>query len=1539
MIRFVVKHAPLVMLLVGVTFVFGLVSYIGLPREASPDVKIPVVMVTTPYIGVSPADIESLVTIPIENELAGVKDVKKMSSTSAEGISIVSLEFEPAVVIEEALQRVRDRVDRAKPKLPEDVEDPEIREISFSDFPIMIVNIAGDVDEETLKTLAEDLGEEVTRVPGVLDTRISGGLTREIRVQVDPRRLASYGLSLDDIIGALGNENVNIPGGDVSSGNTSFLLRVPGDFTTVADIEAVAVKRIGDRPVFVRDLAHIVDGYADRASYARMSGEASVSLAVTKRSGASIIDIADAVKLQAADHATRWPAGVEYRVLADQSKMIRQMVSDLENNIITALLLVVGVLVFFMGPRPSLFVAVSIPLSMLMSFIVIEAFGMTLNMIVLFSLILALGMLVDNAIVIVENVYRHVEEGKDVVTASIVGTQEVAIAVAASTATTVAAFFPLVFWSGIMGQFMGYLPKTVIIVLVSSLVVALFILPVLTSRLLKPLKTSLKDSETLPTEGAMGRYVRVLNQVIEHRYLSVGAGVLTLMGTIFAYGALNHGTEFFPETEPNRATISVRTPDGTNLEQTDSVVRRIESVLHDQENVDVYSVETGVGGGGDPMSSAQAQANAASITVDFLPHKNDANDGERSRVESTELTIDRIRRAVATIPGAEVEVEKERMGPPVGAPIAVEVSGEDFNAVGELALIVRRRIAALPGVADISDDYRVGRPEMRLRIDRGAAKRVGASTAQVASTVRTAVAGSKATTLRDGTDEYDIMVELDPRYRESLQDILGLRIPGRLDTSPDTFQVPLTAVAGYELVGGSGAIRHVDQDLVVTISGDIAEGFNENEVRGAVVGLIKEMKEQGEIPAGFDLRLGGANDEQASAQAFLGRAFAIACALIMVVLVAQFNNFRLPIIIMASVLLSLVGVLWGLVLTGTAFGVIMTGLGVISLAGVVVNNAIVLLDYVEQLREQGVVRREALLRAGVTRFRPVMLTAITTVLGLVPMALGISIDFRNFKILIGGGSSEFWGPMAVAVIFGLGFATVLTLLMVPTLYSVFDDLGELTARITGRGKAAAAATAGTAALLLALLPARGHAEVVTLEQAWRAAGVNNLDLALSHESTVQAESLKGQAWALVLPKVSAGATYTINQYEISLDPSSFGDFSSAANDAALGQADLLDGLATSFEVLHPGEPAATAVAAGYRDAAQEIRDGVAEGASSTPAAEPIVIQQKTAWAGNFNIVQPLFNGSSLPLLKGAYAQARAANADEQRANQQVRAGVTRAYYALATARQRVELSSQALQSANSHQTLAQRQVEAGLLPPRALIQAQLAVSQSQRDLASAQEAAGAAARSFGQLTGLSGEVELVMPAPPAVPASVDQALDEGRSDRPDIVAMQERAQVARYYLNGKKAEWLPTFDARFTWSYTQNMGFQEDPTLWMLVFGANWNLWNGGMRLAQAKELRSRVRQSDIMLEKARRDSAIDVHNAWERLNRAQQALAATELEVRLAEENLRLADSSLGAGSATWLEVEDARLALFAAKLSNVSERMNRDLAAVDLRVAMGAY
>ncbi len=1516
MIRFLVHHATTVFLAVACVIVFGASSYLSLPRESQPDIDIPVVVVTTPYVGASPEDLEGLVTIPLENELASLTDVKTMKSSSAEGISVISIEFEPEVDIDSALQKVRDRVSRARSDLPSDVEEPTVSEISFSDIPILLVNLSGEnADEQRLKAIAEDLEDRIKRIPGVLEAEVTGGREREIHVDVDPARLSFYALAMHDVTDAIAAENVNIPGGEVTSGRATFLLRTPGEFTAPSQVERVAVKRVGDRPVFVRDLATVRDTFEDRKTYSRTDAQPSVTVSVKKRSGANILAVAEAVKALVDEQAVDWPAGVTYRITGDQSSNIEDMVIELQNNIITALILVVGVLLLFMGVRNSLFVGLAIPLSMLLSFLVLDGLGFTLNMVVLFSLILALGMLVDNGIVVVENIYRHVEMGKDLITASIDGTEEVAIAVLASTATTIAAFFPLVFWTGIMGQFMGYLPKTVIIVLTSSYVVAIGVLPVFTSKLMAvPSKAADghdPEEDSTPLDPAtlgpvMRRYHDVLAWAIRHRFLTLFTGVAVLVLSVGAYSQLSHGVEFFTATEPDRATVSVRMPEGADLESTDRVVRAIERVLAGQENIETFVAEVGVAGGGNALAGSSEQANAARLTLDFLPAPDKADPGDTLRVEPSSFTIVKLRAAFAQIPGAEVTVEPEDMGPPVGDPIAVEVSGDDFHAVGVAANALLRELAQIEGVTDLTTDYRVGRPEMRLRVDRGAAKRVGVSTQAIGGALRTAVAGTEASVMREGEDEHDIVVQLDPRFRQDIQQILTLRVPGRSDTSPDTYPVPISSVADYEIAGGAGTIKHVDQDLVVTIAGDVTNKDEEANIRQAVGDFLETW----DAPPGIKTRLAGAQEEQEAAVAFLGWAFGLAVALILLVLVAQFDSLVMPGIILFTVVLSLVGVLWGLIITATPFGIMMTGIGVISLAGIVVNNAIVLLDYVAQLRDRGLSVGDALLRAGVTRFRPVMLTAATTGLGLIPMAVGLSIDFAGLKVILGSSSAQFWGPMAIAVIFGLSFATVLTLLMVPTMYAIVEDIrGRITRAprptLAPTGAALLALGVGLGGLLVAT-----DAHAVTLDEAIASAERENIQLQLAKEQTIQAKTFKWQALSAIMPRVTFEATHVINQDEFALD-----------------FADSFDGLFEAPDIDTSNLPPAFA---------DIVDDFASQFQIDPPDTEPTIVQPKSAWSGNVTLYQPLFSGTAFPTHKGAVQQYKAALAQEARVRQQIKGAVAQVFYGLATARQAVTVTEQAVEIARHQLDLATRQVAAGMEDRRAVLQAELALSRAQRDVLQTQEQLVQAQEQFSRVVGLPRDVELTLPAPMPLPDSIEVALEKS-AVRPDIQAAQWQAKSARNERTARDLEWLPSADFSFSEIYNQVPGFVDENFQWRIAFNFNWTLWDGGMRIARSRQLASQVRVAQLQVKDLTQQAEEEVRTAWQALSRSAEALAAVEAEVALATESLTLAERSYEAGAATWLDVESARLSLDSARLALLQERMNRDLAVMNVSVASG--
>jgi len=1491
--RWLVEHPTTVLVAVLASLYFGIAAYTTLPRESTPDITIPVVIVSTPYFGVSPEDIESLVTIPMERKLKDLKDVDKMTSTSYEGASAVVLEFDPDVDIDDALQKVREKVDAAEADLPEDAEDPIVSEISFSDIPILIVSMTGPQDEEELKDLAEDLADEIEAVPGVLDVKVSGGLTREFKVLVDPDRLALYEVSFNDILFGMANENVNIPGGTVDADKTNYLLRVPGELTTAEDIGSVPLKNVGGQTVFVRDVARVVDGYAERATYARMNGTPSISLSIQKRVGENIIQTAQLSREVVEAESEEWPEGVEYALLADQSREIEAMVGELENNILSGLILVVAVLLFFMGFRNSWFVGLAIPLSMFLSFMVIQAIGMTLNMVVLFSLILALGMLVDNAIVIVENIYRHLEMGKKHLDAAVDGVSEVALPVATSTLTTVLAFAPMLVWKGIMGEFMIFLPKTLIIVLTSSLVVALIVIPVATSKWMKPASTGLDlSSGVVEEKGLYGKsmavYKKVLEWSIDHRYLSLfGLGVPTLLGTFVIYGIFNHGTEFFPQTEPARAIVQITAPDGTAMEVTDRIARQLEMVLATEEDVDTYITEVGVAGGSDSFGFGSSSVpHSARITVDFKPTEGKAREGEEIRVGNSFDAIDRVRTTAAQVVGADVMVDKIQEGPPVGLPIAIEITGEDVHELGRISHEVRRKLEGIEGVVDITDDYRVGRPELRFDVDRAATKRVGASTATVANTLRTAVAGTKASVIREGDEEYDIIVSLDERFTQDIPSILSLRIPGR-----DNFMVPLSTLATAETRGGAGSIKHKDRVKIVRVSADVADGYRVDLVQAEAAALIDGYP----APEGVRLAMGGANDEEAKAAAFLLRAFTIALCLIFMVLVTQFDSVMRPFIILGSVILSLIGVLWGLLITGTPFGIMMTGVGVISLAGVVVNNAIVLLDYIELQRKRGHDVRSALVTAGLVRFRPVILTAITTILGLIPMATGVSFDFKKFTLITGGDSAQFWGPMAVAVSFGLAVATVLTLVMVPTMYSITEDLTKLFDKMIGPLKklfASKGAKAAAAAVLL-LTPSIAQAGTVSLDQAIASAHENNLDLLMVQENTAIANAQMGQALSTLSPKLSAQGNYTYNKDEIAFEM------------------DFTEFVPEEFQSVFEGQ----------------------EGP------EPTVIQMQQYYDASASVVQPLFNAPALPLLKGAKAQKSAAYLDEGWTTAQIDLAVTRSYYGLVVAREGLDLAREAVDNGTAHLDLARRSVEAGAATELNAMQAELGLSRARRMLADAEAQLVAAEQGFQIMTGLDGDSEVAMPPMPSAPVdSLDAALGQVGS-RADVESALLVADMAHYQLRADQLGWMPRVDGRFTYSWTENTGFSDEPTWWMVAVSANWTLWDGGYRLNTNKEWAARSRQADYAAQKARLEAEQQVRVSWQQWEAATTAYGMVEQELALAEQTLALATRGFEAGANSWLEVQDAQLALNQAKVGMLSERMGRDLAAAQLKVAIGDY
>ncbi len=1094
-----IDHGTSVGVLLFFIIVLGVFSYRIIPRESFPEIEIPTIAINTVYPGVSPADIESLLTRPLEEELSTISDIKDLTSTSVEGYSSIVAEFEASVNLDEALQKIREKVDLAKAELPAEAEDPSILEFSFSEIPIMQVNLAGQYDLVRLKEVGEDIQERIEQIPSVLRVGIRGGLEREVQVDVQLDRLQFYGLSINDVIEAIRDENVNIPGGSIDVGSFTYLVRVDGEFDDPTAINDLVIEADSGRPVYVRDVARVEFGFQDRTSFARLDDFPVVTLDVIKRSGYSIIETSDLVKAAVLDLEAVLPPTTVVKITSDQSTQVADMVSNLENNIISGLILIIIILLFFLGVGNSLFVAISIPLSMLLTFVVLNALEITLNMVVLFSLILALGMLVDNAIVVVENIYRYVEEGWDKREAAKKATGEVAGPVIAATLTTLAAFAPLMFWPGEVGKFMGFMPITLIIALSSSLFVALVIVPTLCATFLRldhepksvltpvarriciaMLVLSFTAIASInPVTAMVGLalvvvafvtyrffvrnisrkfqdiwvpkvitvYGRQLESALNHSKSVVAGSVLGLVFTLFLFSRANSGVEFFPEDmPPEDIMVDVQLPVGSRAEATDEVARQMEIAIASANGiVDAASVVAtvgGSGGGGNPMGGGASGPNTGRVTVSLVEF------GSR-QFDATNLLADMQNALGTNVAGAEVTVDQTSEGPSQGLPINIEVTGENPQILKELSdkiLSILQNNSVYGKLVGLESDLDQARPELSVYVDREKAAIYGISSREVGLAIRSAIQGVEAAKYRTGSDEYDIVVRLGQQYRDELESLRELTVVSEGN------QIPLLSVADWEVGEGLGSIRRKNQVRMATISADTRTGLNSNAVLEEVMSVLTNFAETG-MPVGYQLRYTGQAEDQKEAMDFLVVAFLLGLGLIALILVTQFNSVIKPVIILASVLLSTAGVFLGLIIFRMPFVIIMTGVGLISLAGIVVNNAIVLIDYIDVLRSRdGLGIREALIRGGQVRFRPVILTAVTTALGLVPLAIGLNFDFvglfttLNPDLYWGGMQAAWWGPMAIAVIVGILFATFLTLVLVPVLYYLFDNTVRLIRR-------------------------------------------------------------------------------------------------------------------------------------------------------------------------------------------------------------------------------------------------------------------------------------------------------------------------------------------------------------------------------------------------------------------------------------------------------------------------------------------------------------
>ena len=1099
------KNKNTIFILTVFLFVAGLLSYNSMQRELFPEIVVPYIMVSTPYPGNSPLDIENLITRPIEKELKDLTGVKRMSSASYQDMSLILIEFETDVEVQKALQDTKDQVDKAQSELPEDLEtDPITEDIDFSEFPVLNINLSGDYSIYELKKYAEDLQEDFEGLKEVREADIKGVDEREIKVHVDPNKLENTDLQFSDIEFALMAENITIGAGEIIVDGTRRSVRTEADYQNMDEIRNTIIKSEGGKTVLLKDVAKVIDGFEERSSISRLNKQPVVTLSIVKKSGENLLDATDKIfQIIEQKQATQaLPSDLKVTITDDQSVYIRDQISNLENSIIMGMLFVMVVLYLFMGLRNALFTGLAIPMSMFISFLILGETGYTINTMILFGLLMALGMLVDNAIVAVENTYRHFEEGYPRFKAVQKGVSEIAMPIISSTATTLAAFFPLLLWPGITGEFMQYLPITLIIVLASSLFVALVLNPVFALQFMKREKmTGEKKNHRnlfLITGGlaVLGVVSYLLGSILwgnllvlpllltlinlfvlkpyayrfQHKVLpnlermyeatlrkAMGrrtskylfGGMIALLFFSMAFFAItNPNVIFFPDNEPKTVFITMELPLGTDIETTDEISYEAEDIIQgvlEPYNHIVQSVGVNVGNGKGGFFESSRSPNKSLTTITFVDYQ--YRDGI-----STSMIMKELSDTLATFTGAKFFVEKEENGPPVGKPVNIEVSGNEFESLVNVASDIKSTIdkSHIEGIENLEMDINMNKPQMEINIDRDKVRRMGLSTQMVAGALRTALYGAKADTYKDGEDEYDIMVRLADKYRYDVTSLMNFKI--KIEKNGESYHIPISAVADYSYGSTYEDIKRKDNTRVITLSSNIVEGYNANKINAE----IRQLMDNYEMPAGYKWEMTGEQEDQKETSDFLLKALLIAVSLIAMILITQFNSAAKPAIILATVALSTIGVFMGLGTFGMDFIILMTGVGIVSLAGIVVNNGIVLIDYIDIVRQEKKMelnlsgnerlsRKEeidSIIKAGKTRLRPVLLTAITTVLGLLPLATGTNFDFFGLftdldpNLYFGGDNADFWGPMAWTVIFGLTTATFLTLVMVPVMYNL-----------------------------------------------------------------------------------------------------------------------------------------------------------------------------------------------------------------------------------------------------------------------------------------------------------------------------------------------------------------------------------------------------------------------------------------------------------------------------------------------------------------------
>ena len=1006
------------------TFLFlllgGMAAYQAIPKESNPDVTIPMIYVSMTLDGISPEDAERLLVRPMEQELRALEGIKEMRSTSAEGHASVMLEFDAGFDPDKALQDVREKVDTARSKLPQEADEPRVHEINVSLFPVLSIGLSGPLSERELITIARRLQDAIEAIPDVLEVEIGGDREDLLEIVVDAQVLESYGIDFDQLAQLVTRNNQLVAAGSLDTGNGRMALKVPGVIENIEDVMSMPVKVDGDTVVTFGDIAMLQRTFKDPTGFARINGEPALVLEVSKRSGANIIETIEQIRTLIDDARPRLPETLEIRYIMDQSEEVRDILSDLLNNVLTAIVLVIIVVIAAMGPRSALLVGLTIPGAFLTGILVIWGMGLTLNIVVLFSLILVAGMLVDGAIVVSELADRNLSDGQTVKQAWVEAASRMAWPVIASTATTLAVFVPLLFWPGVVGEFMKFLPMTVLICLIASLAMALVFLPVLGG------VSGGKRSHHDPEESRFVQgYRKVLATLLKRPGLTLLGSLVLIILIYAAYGRFNHGVEFFPGVEPDSAQVQVRARGDLSIRERDAIVREVEQRLQNMPEVKALYARS--------MLSTSTQM--APDVIGVLQFQ--FNDWFTRRT-ATEILED-FRERTADIPGVELEFRKQEGGPAEGKPVELLVSSMNSGDLDGYVDQIQQQMRAQGGFVDIEDDRSLPGIEWRLKVDREAAARFGTDVLSIGSAVRLVTNGLILATYRpeDVRDEVDIAVRVPNNWRE-------LEQLQRQTINTPRGQVALSEFVTLEPGDKTGTIVRVDGQRTVTIKSDVAPGQRMDE-------LLRTLQaEMPEPPEGVAVRFAGENEDQQQAANFLVAAFLVAVGLMLLILVTQFNSLYQTFLILSAIVLSTAGVLLGLLFNGQPFGVVMVGMGIIALAGIVVNNNIILIDTYNQMKQEGKAAYDAALETGCLRFRPVLLTAITTILGLMPMVLGINVDLLSPSLGLGAPSTQWWTQLSSAIAGGLAFATFLTLLLTPALLVLGDKAGERFRALIGR---------------------------------------------------------------------------------------------------------------------------------------------------------------------------------------------------------------------------------------------------------------------------------------------------------------------------------------------------------------------------------------------------------------------------------------------------------------------------------------------------------